>query len=89
MEKQKVYIVSTSGENDGESFSTVLGVFARLSDAKAVMAQDIEQIKKDWDHIDFNDPKDWVCDEGELCYDGFAPSDDYQYSILIEEMPVQ
>lgn len=88
MEQQKVYIVSTSGENDGESFSTILGVFARLSDAKAVMAQDIEQIKKDWDHIDFNDPEDWKSSESERCYEGFTPSDDYQYSILIEEMPV-
>lgn len=89
MEQQKVYVVSTSGENDGESFNTILGVFVQLSDAKAAMAQDIEQIKKDWTNIDFNDPEDWASSEGELCYEGFTPSDDYQYSIVIEEMSVQ
>lgn len=42
-----VYIVSTSGENDGAPFHDILGVFANLSDARSRMAQDIEQIKKD------------------------------------------
>lgn len=89
MTQPKVYIVHTSGENDGESFNDILGVFANLSNAKKRMAQDIEQIKKDWNHIDFNDPEDWSCDESELCYEGFTPSDDYQYSIVITEMSIQ
>lgn len=53
------------------------------------MAQDIEQIKKDWNQIDFNDPNDWVVDESELSYEGFTPSDDYQYAVVITEMPIQ
>lgn len=89
MTQQKVYIVRNFGENDAEPFNDILGVYANLSDAKARMAQDIEQIKKDWDHIDFNDPNDWVADEGDLSYEGFTPSDDYQYNIVITEMPIQ
>lgn len=89
MTQLKVYIVSTSGKNDAEPFNDILGVFADLSDAKAAMAQDIEQIKKDWDHIDFNNSEEWESSESELCYEGFTLSDDYQYSIVIKEMPVR
>ena len=46
MTQQKVYVVRTFGENDAEPFNELLGIFANLSDAKTVMAQDIEQIKK-------------------------------------------
>ena len=45
MTQQKVYVVRTFGENDAEPFNELLGIFANLSDAKTVMAQDIEQIK--------------------------------------------
>ncbi len=89
MTQQKVYVVRTFGENDAEPFNELLGIFANLSDAKTVMAQDIEQIKKDWNQIDFNDPNDWVVDESELSYEGFTPSDDYQYAVVITEMPIQ
>lgn len=89
MTQEKVYVVATSGQNDGEFFHSILGVFANLEDAKLTMANDIEQIKKDWDNIDFDDPEEWESSESELCYEGFTPSDDYQYSIVIDEMPVQ
>lgn len=89
MEQMIVYIVSTSGENDGAPFHDILGVFANLSDARSRMAQDIEQIKKDWEHIDFSDSEEWDCTESDMCYEGFTPSDDYQYAVVITEMPIQ
>ena len=49
----------------------------------------IEQIKKDWEHIDFSDSEEWDCTESDMCYEGFTPSDDYQYSVTITKMLVQ
>lgn len=88
MELQKVYAVFVSGEIDGEAFSDILGLYAHLSDAKALMAQDIESIKEDWGHIDFDNPEQWVESKGETCYDGYALYSNYTYSINIQELPI-
>lgn len=88
MELQKVYAVFVSGEIDGEVFSDILGLYAYLSDAKDLMAQDIESIKEDWDHIDFNNPEQWVESKGETSYEGYTPYSNYTYSINIQELPV-
>lgn len=85
-----VFVVMTHYDNDGEVSSAVIGVFGTEERAKQAMQKDIAQIKEDWSHINFDDPDDWdVTSDDETCYEGFTPSDDYSYSIHIEELPIQ
>lgn len=89
MEQPKVYVVSAIWENNSVLHSDILGVFTNLSDAKTVMAKDIEQTKNDWDYIDFNDPEDWQGGGDELSYEGLAQRYDNRYKIAINKMLVQ
>lgn len=81
--KKKVYIVISSGEIDGESFSDILGVYKDLEDAKETMTEDIKSIKEIWGNINQEDRSD----DG-LRYIGYTPDDGYSYSVCIEEWDV-
>ena len=89
-EKQIVYIVTYSGEQDEESFSGILGVYKNLKDAKKAMSDSITDIKETWKTIDFDNPERWrVGVNEELCYEGYTPYDDYSYEVCIERREVE
>ena len=80
---------TASGLIDGEPFSDILGVYKNLKDAKETMISDIGSIKETWGNINFEDPEEWeIISDDELCYEGYTPSDDYSYSVCIEEWEV-
>lgn len=88
---QKVYVVHASGENDAERFNSILGVFSDVEKAKEILQDDINDIKRSWTNIDFNNADDWEEDVSKdgMSYNGFTPSDDYSYDGYIEEFEVQ
>lgn len=87
---KKVYIVYSSGTVDCEPFHSILGVYEDLGKAKEVMSNDILDIKKKWEFIDFFEPEGWeVTLDEDLCYKGYTPYDDYSYQVCIEEWEVE
>lgn len=88
---QKVYVVHASGEMDAERFNSILGVFSDVEKAKEILQDDINDIKRSWRNIDFNDENDWeegISNDG-MSYCGYTPSDDYSYDGCIDEFEVQ
>ena len=90
---QTVFIVLTQYNTNGSvevDNVDIIGVFSSEEKAKNAMRKDIAKIKKEWSHIDFDDPEGWhlICDN-ETCYKGFTDGDDYSYSIYIKQEPIQ
>lgn len=88
---KKIYIVRTSGKMHGEDFDSVLGVFREINDAKKVMLDDIQDIKKEWQHINFDNPKEWeggMSDDG-LSFEGYTPDSDYSYACWVGEHEIK
>lgn len=74
----------------GQTCRDILGVYEKVEDAQTQMKADIDQMKKDWNHLDFDDPEDWIIGgDSKNGYEAMDSSYEYQYAIWIETKVIQ